>query len=301
VLLGSLWPALMQRFVVQPNELARERPYIAHQIAFTRQAFGLDGIVEREFPARSELSPAMLQRNAGTLENVRLWDYRPLLATYRKLQNLRQYYDFHDVDVDRYVIGGRLRQVMVAARELRHELLSPDAQTWVNLHLKFTHGYGAVVSLAAEVGGEGRPAMLVRDIPPVAEVPELRITRPEVYYGEAIRLYSIVRAREPEFDYPQGETNAVTTYQGRGGIPVGSWLNRLALALYTGDFNLLLSPQLTAESRALLHRQVRERAARIAPFLRYDRDPYLVIGEDGRLYWLLEAYTVARGYPYAQP
>src|SRR5690606_24960639 len=217
------------------------------------------------------------------------------------VQNLRPYYEFHDVDIDRYTIDGRPRQVLLAARELDHRQLPPEAQTWVNIHLKYTHGYGAVMSPAAEVGGAGQPVFYLRDIPPQSTVPGVEITRPEIYYGEVIEPFAIVRTQEAEFDYPLGTQNATTVYEGRGGIPVGPLLNRAAFALWTGDYNVLLSTQLTAESRALIHRRIQPRIRRIAPFLRYDRDPYLVIGDDGRLFWIQDAYTGSDRYPYAEP
>lgn len=299
--LGSMWPALMQRFVVEPNELARERPYLARTIEFTRRAFGLDRIQTREHPGNPRLTWADLERQQGTLENIRLWDYRPLLQTYRGVQNLRPYYDFHDVDIDRYVIDGRPRQVLISARELDHRQLPQEAQTWVNIHLKYTHGYGAVMSPAAEVGPGGQPVFFLRDIPPQSSVAGLEVTRPEIYYGEVIEPFAVVRTQEAEFDYPLGTRNATTFYEGRGGIPIGPFINRLAFALWTGDYNLILSTQLTGESRALIHRRVQDRIRRVAPFLRYDRDPYLVIGDDGRLFWMQDAYTVAYRYPYADP
>lgn len=301
LLLGSAWPALMQRFIVEPNELVRERPFIGYNIEFTRRAFGLDRIAERDFPAESSLSWDTIQGNPGTIENIRLWDYRPLLQSYRGLQNLRPYYDFADVDVDRYVIAGQTRQVLLSARELRHDLLDAEARTWVNLHLKFTHGYGVVASPAFDVDQEGLPTFYLRDIPPVATAPELTVARPEIYFGELIDEFAIVKTLEPELDYPLGDENATTFYEGRGGIPIGPLLNRLAFALATQNYNLLFSTQLTAESMALIHRNVIDRVARIAPFLRYDRDPYIVIDDEGRLFWMLDAYSVTAAYPFSEP
>ncbi|HEY8449684.1 MAG TPA: UPF0182 family protein, partial [Bacillota bacterium] len=301
LLVGSIAPALVQRLVVEPNEQAVEAPYIAHNIAFTRYAYGLDRVTVREFAASPDIDAATLSEHRATLDNIRLWDVRPLLSTYRQRQNIRQYYNFHDVDVDRYRLDGQLRQVLLAPRELDVGQLDPDAATWVNVHLRYTHGYGVVVSPAAAVAAGGQPEFWVRDIPPRSSIP-LTITRPEIYFGEVTHQYIIVNGKEPEIDYPtENEAVAETFYQGRAGIAVGSPLRRLLFAVHLGDANLLFSGALTGESRILLHRQVEERVRRIAPFLLYDRDPYVVIDDEGRLVWLLDAYTATGHFPYAQP
>ncbi|MDR7415292.1 MAG: UPF0182 family protein [Armatimonadota bacterium] len=296
----GLLPGLVQQLVVAPSELTRETPYLAHHIRATRAAFGLEGVRTQVFPAAGQLPPEALGRNRDTLENVRLWDYRPLLETYRQLQALRAYYTFHDVDIDRYRIGGRARQLMLAARELDLSRLPPQARTWVNEHLVYTHGYGAVASPVNRASAEGLPEFWIRDLPPQAQFEELRITRPEIYFGELTHQYVIVRTRVPEFDYPRGEENVTTRYQGRGGIPLSHPLRRLAFATRFGNLRILLSTDITSESRVLFARTVLERARRLAPFLRYDRDPYLVIA-NGRLFWILDAYTTSNRYPYAQP
>ncbi len=296
----GILPGLIQQLVVAPSELTREAPYLAHHIRFTRMAFGLERVREQAFPFRDQLPPQALARHRDALENVRLWDYRPLLETYRQLQALRAYYTFHDVDIDRYRIGGRTRQLMLAARELDLSRLPPQARTWVNEHLVYTHGYGVVASPVNRASAEGLPELWIRDLPPQARFPELQVERPEIYFGELTHHYVIVRTRVPEFDYPRGEENVTTQYAGRAGIPLSNPLRRAAFATRFGTLRILLSTDLTPESRILFARTVGERARRLAPFLRYDADPYLVIAQ-GRLFWILDAYTVSNRYPYAQP
>jgi uncharacterized membrane protein (UPF0182 family) len=293
----GVYPGVVQAVRVRPNELTAETPYIRHAITATLRAFGLDDVREREFPT-APLEAAAIARNRATVENVRLWDYRPLLRAYGQLQSFRRYYVFSDVDIDRYAIDGRPRQVMLAARELATGQLPPQARNWVNRHLVYTHGYGLVMSPVNEVSEEGMPEFFVRDIP-LQTIPGLRITRPEIYYGELTTDYVVVNTRVREFDYPQGDDNAYTRYAGRGGIRLG-YLPRLALAYRFGDLKLALSTDIHAGSRLLFARQITQRVARIAPFLRYDRDPYLVV-VDGRLVWVLDAYTVTNRYPYAAP
>lgn len=299
-LLGGLYPAAVQRFVVAPNELAAERPYIQHAIAFTRYAFGLENVREREFPARGTLTPEVLEANRATLQNIRLWDWRPLLTTYGQLQEIRLYYTFNDVDVDRYVIGGQLRQVMLAVRELDTEQLPEQAQTWINRHLIYTHGYGVVVSPVNEFTREGLPVLLVRDIPPEAADPALEVARPEVYFGEVTKDYIIVNTTEPEFDYPSGDQNVYTRYEGPAGVPLGGFFRRLVFALRFGHSQILFSTALRPESRILYHRAIEDRVQMLAPFLWYDPDPYPVIA-DGRIIWLWDAYTWSDRFPYSEP
>jgi uncharacterized membrane protein (UPF0182 family) len=312
VVLGAGWilgvwayPALVQRLRVAPNALVAESPYIGHHIRLTRQAFALDRIEERDFPARESLEASDLARNATTLRNVRLWDHGPLLATFAQLQEIRTYYRFVDVDNDRYAIGDDYRQVMLSARELSYQNLPRDPQgrdadrQWINEHLQYTHGYGVVMGPVNRITPEGLPELFIRDIPPVSDVP-LRITRPEIYYGEVANDYVFVGTRSREIDYPSGDENVYTTYQGRGGIPVGSFGRRLLFAIRFGSYRILLSDEITRESRAMYYRQIGERVRRIAPFLQFDADPYLVIRADGTLAWLLDAYTVTRRFPYAE-
>lgn len=297
-LLGlEAYPGLIQSLVVRPNELARESPYIAHSIAFTRRAYGLDRFEERVFSPREAPTPAEIQANAEILEGIRLWDYRPLLQTLQQLQSIRPYYVFTDVDVDRYRIDGAYRQVMLSVRELDLGALPPPARTWVNRHLVFTHGYGAVVVPVRAFTPEGLPEFLLKDIPPVGAIP---LTRPQIYFGERTVDFALVNTAVPEFDYPRGEENVITTYQGRTGVRLGGLARRALFALYFGDANLVLSGALTAESRILFWRDIRTRLQKLAPFLRFDPDPYAVI-LDGRIVWVADAYTWTDRYPYSQP
>ncbi|MGH7312869.1 MAG: UPF0182 family protein, partial [Candidatus Rokuibacteriota bacterium] len=295
----GIYPGVVQRFRVTPNELEAERPYILHNIRMTRQAYGLDRIAEREFPADETLDPGALQRNAPTIKNIRLWDHGPLLRTYAQLQEIRTYYKFVDVDVDRYALNGEYRQVMLSPRELSYQHLQAS-RSWINEHLTFTHGYGAVVGPVNRVTPEGLPDFLVKDIPPRSQgFPQ--ITRPEIYFGEIANDYVLVRTRSQELDYPAGDQNAYTTYQGQGGIPLSSFFRKLVFAARFGEIKMLLSDDLSPESRVLMHWPVADRIRRIAPFFRYDRDPYIVVAGDGRLVWILDGYTTSDRYPYSDP
>ncbi|MGC9397661.1 MAG: UPF0182 family protein [Anaerolineae bacterium] len=299
-LLGGLYPAAVQQFRVEPNEFAVERPYIEHNIEFTRYAYGLDQIGETQYPATGTITEDDLEAKAEVLQNVRLWDYRPLQRTYSQLQEIRLYYHFNDVDIDRYVLDGELRQVTLAARELEVEQLADRAQTWINRHLIFTHGYGVALNAVGEVTSEGLPRLLVRDIPPVAAAPELALTRPEIYFGESTHQYIVVNTTEDEFDYPAGDTNAYTRYTGPDGVPLNNLLRRALLALRFNSVQLLISPAVRNESRILFHRTIQDRAQTIAPMLWYDPDPYLVLHK-GRLVWLMDAYTWTNRFPYSEP
>jgi len=299
VLSAVIVPSAVQKLVVEPNELMRERPYIENALRFTREAYGLEDIESRPFQIVAGTPADILQGHEPTLENVRLWDWRPLLATYRQIQEIRPYYNFGDVDVDRYQIGGRQRQVMLSARELAYDQLNEDARTWVNLHLKYTHGYGLCMSPVNEISGEGLPSLYIRDIPPVSVV-EIQVTRPEIYYGEQTTEFVLTGTTEDEFDYPAGEANQFVRYSGEGGIRLGSFARRLLLAWHLRSRELLFTGAIQPESRVLLYRTLDARLRRLAPFLRYDRDPYLVI-HDGRLFWVIDAYTVSDRFPYSQP
>ncbi len=295
----GVYPGVLQRFRVAPNELEAERPYIIHNIRMTRRAYGLDRIVEREFPADETLDAGALQRNASTIKNIRLWDHGPLLRTYGQLQEIRTYYKFTDVDVDRYTLDGDYRQVMLSARELSYQHLQAT-RSWINEHLTFTHGFGAVVGPVNRVTPEGLPDFIAKDIPPRSQgFPA--ITRPEIYFGEIANDYVLVRTRSQELDYPAGDQNVYTTYQGRGGIPLSSFFRKLVFAARFGEVKMLLSDDLTSDSRILMHRPVAQRVRMIAPFFRYDRDPYLVVADDGRLVWILDGYTITDRYPYSEP
>ncbi len=298
--LGPVYPSLVQRFRVAPNELAAERPYIEHNIAFTRYAFGLEDIEEFDFQAAGQLSPAVVEANRVTIDNIRLWDWRPLQTTYEQLQELRLYYTFYDVDVDRYIIDGGLREVMLAARELDVNQLPGQAQTWINRHLIFTHGYGVCLSPVNEITEEGLPHLLVRDIPPVSADPILEITQPEIYFGEVTHNYVIVGTAEQEFDRPSGDENAYTHYDGPDGVPLGGFWRRVAFALRFSSQQIVFSGSIDPESRILFHRTLNDRVPALAPMLWYDEDPYLVIA-DGRLVWFYDAYTWSDRFPYSEP
>lgn len=295
----GVYPAFVQQVEVAPNELRREAPYIQSSIAATLHAYNLDRVEEKEFPATTNLTPALVQANRTVLDNVRLWDYRPLLRTYAQLQSLRLYYTFTSVGIDRYRIGGREQQVMLSARELDVDRLPAEAHTWVNEHLVFTHGYGLVMTPVNRISGEGLPEFYIKDIPPQSPI-GLAVTRPELYYGMLGARYIIVDTRTKELDYPQGDRNVYTTYQGTGGVPLRAPLSRLAFAYRFGAMSLLLSTDVTPRSRVMFHRTVPGRVAHIAPFLTLDHDPYLVLAQ-GRLYWIVDAYTTSAGYPYSRP
>jgi len=299
------YPTVVQRLRVAPNALVAESPFIGHHIRLTRRAFALDRIEERDFPARETLRAEDLTRNAATLKNVRLWDHGPLLATFAQLQEIRTYYRFVDVDNDRYELDGEYRQLMLSARELSYQNLPRDPQgrdtdrQWINEHLQYTHGYGAVVGPVNRITTEGLPELFIKDIPP-ASTSSLRITRPEIYYGEVANDYVFVRTRSQEIDYPAGDENVYTTYQGRGGVVVGGFWRRLLLSLRFASYRILLSDEIGTESRVMFYRQVGERVRRIAPFLRFDADPYLVIRHDGTLVWIIDGYTTTDRFPYAE-
>ncbi|PWB80352.1 MAG: UPF0182 family protein, partial [Candidatus Methylomirabilota bacterium] len=288
----------LQRFRVVPNEIAAESPYITHNIRFTRQAYGLDRIDEREFPAEDTLTREELRRNDLTIKNIRLWDHRPLLTTYGQLQEIRTYYKFVDVDNDRYLIDGEYRQIMLSAREMSYQHL--PGQSWINEHLIFTHGYGVVFGPVNRITPEGLPEFFIKDIPPVSTTP-IKVTRPEIYYGELDNDYVIVGTRAQELDYPSGEKNVYSTYTGQGGVPLNSFGRKLLFATRFGTMKILLSQDLTPDSRIMYYRQIAERVKRAAPFLLFDRDAYLVIGRDGRLFWIIDAYTTSDMYPYSEP
>jgi uncharacterized membrane protein (UPF0182 family) len=302
-LAGSLlglgaYPALVQRLHVSPNEIVAERPFIERTIAATNRAYGLDRIEVRPFPAREDLTPALLQRNDTTIKNIRLWEHRPALDSYAQLQEIRPYYKFVDVDNDRYRLDGEYRQVMLSVRELSHAHL--QNREWINEHLVYTHGYGAVVGPVNRVTREGLPEFFVKDIPP-AGIAALRVAQPEVYYGEVANPYVLVRTERPELNYPVGDQNVYTRYAGKGGVAIGSWWRRLLFAARFAEIKMLLSRELGPESQILFHRAITERVQVIAPFLRLDRDPYPVITAAGRIVWLLDAYTTSAHFPYSQP
>jgi uncharacterized protein len=298
--LVAVWlaPALFQRFMVQPNELARETPYLKNNIEFTRKAYSLDTIQETSYPALADLTPEVIARNQDTIQNIRLWDWRPLLQMYQQAQEIRLYYQFYQVDVDRYHLPDGYHQVMLSARELSPELPA-QAQTWVNQKLQFTHGYGTVMSFVSKTMGGGFPQYVLENIPPESAY-GLTINQPSIYYGESMPGYRIVATGVKEFDYPKGNQNVYTSYAGTGGIPLDSLWKRLVFAWTQTDVNILFTSYLQPQSRIQIWRNVQERVQQIAPFLQLDQDPYAVVS-DGKQYWIQDAYTVSDHFPYSSP
>jgi uncharacterized membrane protein (UPF0182 family) len=297
-LVETVVPSLFQSYWVKPDELRLESRYIADNIRFTRYGFALDRISSAPFPAKGKLTPELIAANDATIQNIRWWDPRPLVDTYRQLQELRLYYDFHDIDVDRYLIDGSYRQVTLSARELNQAKLPPDAQTWINQRFKFTHGNGIAMNPVNRFDEEGLPVFYIKDIPPATPA-ELRIIRPEIYFGEETRNYVVVGGDTKEFDYAKGQENVYNSYQGRDGVSLSNLWRGALFAWYFGDFKLLISDNVTPTSRILFRRTIQGRIQRIAPFLRLDHDPYVVVN-DGRLIWLQDAYTVSDALPYSQ-
>jgi uncharacterized protein len=298
-LLSGVVATLFQRLYVKPNELEVERPYIERSITATREAYKLDRIVAKPFPAEQNLTFRTLEANRATIDNIRLWDWQPLSDTYAQLQEIRTYYSVRDLDVDRYWLRGTYQSVMISARELKSHLLPSNAQTWVNLHVLFTHGNGAVMSPVTQKSVEGLPLLYLRDIPPVADGgPDIR--EPRIYYGQEKSNYVIVKASTPEFDYPKGNENVYARYDGAGGVSLSGMIRKIIFAHHFNDMNLLLSSYITDDSRILIRRNIQERVRTIAPFLTLDRDPYLVIS-DGRMFWIQDAYTTSEYFPSAHP
>ena len=297
LLFATLLPMVVQKLVVKPNELAKESPYIAYNIDYTRKAYNLNRVKEVDFEVSDQLSAEDLKRHDVTIQNIRIWDERPLLQTYRQIQTIRLYYDFINVDVDRYLINNQYRQVMLAARELVVDQLPPQANTWVNRHLIYTHGYGLAASPVNEVTSEGLPRLFIKDLPPSFE-PDLKVDRPEIYYGEKTVEYVLVKTKAKEFDYPKGDKNVYTVYQGKGGVPIKSFFRRLLFAAEFLDPQILFTTYLSPESRIMFNRRIATRVGLIAPFLDYDGDPYVVVS-GGKLYWIQDAYTTSDMYPYS--
>jgi uncharacterized protein len=298
IILTLLQPVI-ERLRVKPDELAIEQPYLERNIAMTRRAFELDGVDVRPFPGLGKLTQTSLDQDAPTIKNIRLWDPRPLISTYQQLQNIRLYYDFRDVDIDRYWIDNNYTQVMLSARELNVDLLPDNAQTWVNRHLKFTHGYGIVMNPVNTKDQEGLPLLAIKNIPPQSEDPSLKVTQPGIYFGEEPDVYSIVNALTPEFDYPSGNDNMSDFYKGGSGVPVSGFWRRLLFSFYYRDVNLLVTENIVSGSRILLRRNITDRIRYLAPFVNQDRDPYIVL-HDGQLNWIVDGYTYSDHYPYSQ-
>jgi hypothetical protein len=287
-------------FVVKPNELVREQPFIANNIEMTRQAYGLDRFTLREFPAETTVDATDPANNQATLQNIRLWDWHALQDTLRQIQEIRTYYDFPDIDIDRYNINGSVREVMLAARELNVDKLPVSSRNWINDKLIYTHGYGITMNPVNGFTSEGLPTLLLSNMPVQSTVPGLNVTRPEIYFGQQTSTDVYVKTRQQEFNYPQGDTNNLAYYQGNGGIELGGFLRRALIAFDRGDLaKLPFSDDVNAQSRLLMRRSVRERVAALAPFLTFDQDPYIVLGEDGKLFWILDAFTQSDTYPYA--
>jgi uncharacterized protein len=296
---GEVLPGVFERFIVKPSELQLETPYLQRNIALTREAYNLNKITVKPFAAEQGLTYQSLEQNRGTVNNIRLWDWQPLIDTYAQLQEIRTYYKFLDVDVDRYHLNGSYQQVMLAPREIAPSLLAPNAQTWVNLHLLFTHGYGVVMSPVTQKSSEGLPIFYLKDIPPVATGgPE--ITQPRIYFGQNMPDYVIVKTSALEFDYPKGAHNVYASYDGTDGVPLANEAWRSLFSWHFSDTNILLSRYITSNSRIMMHRGIYDRVNTIAPFLQLDHDPYIVIS-GGKLYWMQDAYTTSNWFPYSQP
>ncbi|MGH9377950.1 MAG: UPF0182 family protein [Terriglobia bacterium] len=294
----AVYPAILQQYIVAPNELTKEEKYIGYEIQFTRQAYGLDRFDERNFPDIQDLTLSSIQQNVATMRNIRLWDHEPLLTTFQQLQEIRTYYDFVRVYNDRYWINSDLRQVSLSAREISTSSL-PDPN-WVNQHLIYTHGYGLCMSPVNESTPDGLPQLFIKDIPPVSSIP-LKVTRPEIYYGELPNNYCIVKSHAREFDYPSGEDNVYSVYKGSGGIPISSIWRRILFSLRFSDVNILLSAYIQPTSRIMIYRRILDRVERLAPFLSFDSHPYFVVANDGSLHWIIDAYTTSSQYPYSEP
>ncbi|HVG31951.1 MAG TPA: UPF0182 family protein [Pyrinomonadaceae bacterium] len=301
VVAAILVPSYVQSFVVKPNELGRETPYIEHNIEATRRAFGLDNIEQRDFEAEAAVASFNLEGNRSTLDNIRLWDWTALRDTLRQIQEIRTYYDFQDVDVDRYRVGGEVRQMMLAAREIDVEKLPEQSRNWINERLIYTHGYGVTMNTVNGFTPEGMPRFVLSNMPIESAAPEIKVTRPEIYFGQKTDTDVYVKTRQKEFNYPQGETNNLTTYEGTGGIPIGGGFRRLLIAWALDDLSKLpFSDDVTPESRVLMRRNIGSRVRALAPFLIYDDDPYIIVSDEGRLYWMIDAFTESASYPYSR-
>ncbi len=292
-------PNIIQNYVVSPNELVKEEPYIQNNIDLTREAYQLNNVFDSEFPANNALTRNDLDNNSITVENIRLWNQEPLKLTFRQLQEIRLYYEFLNVDVDRYTINGQMQQVMLSPRELDSSQLTEQAQTWVNKHLVYTHGYGLCMTPVNRVTEDGLPYFYIKDLPPTTTI-DLQITRPEIYFGEKSSQFVIVNTNQKEFDYPKGDTNKYTTYSGTGGINIGSLLNRLIFSFKFSDFKVLLSNLIKDDSKLLFDHSIHIIPKKIAPFIIYDNDPYLVVSNEGRLVWMQDGYTVSSQFPYSE-
>lgn len=297
-LMVRVYTQTVQKFTVAPNEISKETPYLEMAVKNTREAYGLTQVQELEFDPKESLSGEAVRKNDLTLKNVRLWEHRPLLTSYGQLQEIRTYYDFVDADNDRYLINGEYRQVMISARELVADSL--PSRNWINEHLTYTHGYGICMGPVNRISPEGLPEFFIKDIPPASSLAELKVTRPEIYFGEARNNYAIVKTDEKEFNYPSGDENVYTDYEGTGGVPIKNMLRKMIFALYFGELKILLSRNLKPESRFLYNRPIRDRLQKAAPFIHFDTDPYLVLSSEGKLFWMVDGYTATDAYPYSE-
>ena len=295
----SIVPSIFQMLKVEPNELRLEERYIEHNIDFTRKAFALDRVEEREYPVHDTFNRETYENNKNIFNNIRLWDYRALDAVYKQFQEIRLYYEFADVDIDRYNINGQYRQVMISPREMELRNLPDQSQTFVNKRFKYTHGFGLTLTNVSEFTSNGLPNLLIKDIPPKSAYPSLEVKQPRIYYGELTHTHVIANSKEEEFDYPKGETNAYYAYTGDGGVEISSLWRKFLFGWKFDGTRLLFSGYPTRDSRILFHRQIRDRVKTIAPFLKLDKDPYIVL-VNGRLHWIIDAYTTSTLYPYIE-
>ena len=297
---GGIIPGIVQSYFVAPNEMVKEKQFIKRNIAYTREAYNLSSMNTKPFKVSNTLTLKDLQRNETALRNIRLWNPGPLKQTFSQLQEIRLYYEFSQVDVDRYMIDGQIQQVMLSPREMDVNQLTQQAQTWINRHMVYTHGYGAVMSPVNEFSAEGLPLFYIKDLPPSSKK-GLDITRPEIYFGERTGDYVITNTKQKEFDFPKGDTNVYTHYQGEGGIQLNSAFRRMAFAWFFSDIKILISSLITSESRLMYDRDIKTMVRKLVPFLAYDRDPYLVVTPEGRMVWMLDAYTFSDMFPYSEP
>lgn len=296
IIFFAIYPFFLQQLFVAPNELEKETPFIKHTIKFTRQAYKIDNAQKINFNVKNDLD--IKRMNKDIINNIRLWDWRPLRSTFKQLQEIRPYYIFSEIDVDRYVINGKLREVMLAVREISHLNLPRAARNWINRYLKYTHGYGLVMMPVNVKNDEGLPYFFVKDIPPVSII-DKKITRPEIYYGETVRDYVIVNTKTKEFDYPSGDGNVKSIYKGKGGIILNSFWKKLIMAVELSDFKMIFSNLITKETKVKIRRNIIEIVKKLVPFLLIDNDPYIVL-INGKIYWFLDAYTYTDKYPYSE-
>lgn len=294
--LGTGAAALVQNLIVSPDELNKESTYLERNIQYTQYAYGLDDVDIREFDADNTLTAEDIANNAETINNIRINDYEPTQKFYNQTQSIRQYYTFNDVDVDRYMINGEYTQVFLSAREIDENKISTE---WLNRHLKYTHGYGLTLSRVDKITASGQPDMLIENIPPASSVEEIQITRPEIYFGELTKNYVLVNTDELEFDYPDGSSNTYSKYEGEAGIEL-NMLNRLMFAIREQSLKILVSTNINDDSKIIINRDIMDRVYEIMPYLSYEQDPYLVTA-DGKLYWIIDAYTTSNNYPYSEP